>query len=68
MIDFNKNEYSNIKSIVMKGNTNIEVTSRFIKAKILMLSKVLIRCFVCDLIDVFGFPDETIRLQTEPRL
>ena len=65
MIDFNKNEYNSIKSIAMKGNTNIEVTSRFIKAKILMFSKVSIRCFVCDLIDVFCFPDETIRLQAE---
>ena len=43
MIDFDKNEYNSIKSIVIKENTTIEVTSRFIKEKMLMLSKVSIR-------------------------
>ena len=32
-IDFSKNEYNSIKSIAIKGNTTIEVTSRFIKKK-----------------------------------
>ena len=38
MIDFNKNECNSIKSIVIKGNTTIDVTSRFIKGKMLMFS------------------------------
>ena len=57
-IDFSKNEYNSIKSIAIKGNTTIEVTSRFIKRNMLMFSKVPIRSFVYDLIDIFCFPDE----------
>ena len=60
MIDFNENECNNIKSIAIKGNTKIDVTSTFIKRNMLMFSKVLIRSFVYDLIDVFCFPDETV--------
>ena len=44
MIDFDKNECNSIKSIAIRGNTTIEVTSRFIKGKMLMFSKVSI-CF-----------------------
>ena len=44
MIDFDKNECNSIKSIAIKGNTTIEVTSRFIKGKMLMFSKISI-CF-----------------------
>ena len=57
-IDFSKNEYNSIKSIAIKGNTTIEVTSRFIKRNMLMFPKVPIRSFVYDLIDIFCFPDE----------
>ena len=57
-IDFSKNEYNSIKSIAIKGNTTIEVTSRFIKRNMLMFSKVPIRSFLYDLIDIFCFPDE----------
>ena len=35
MIDFDKNECNSIKSITIKGNTTIEVTSSFIKGKML---------------------------------
>ena len=61
MIDFDKNECNSIKSIAIKGNTTIEETSRFVKGKMLMFSKVSIRSFVYDLIDVFWFPDETVK-------
>ena len=44
MIDFDKNECNSIKSIAIRGNTTIEVTSRFIKGKMLMFSKISI-CF-----------------------
>ena len=33
MIEFDKNECNSIKSIVIKGNTTIDVSSRFIKGK-----------------------------------
>ena len=58
IIDFSKKEYNSIKSIAIKGNTTIEVTSRFIKRNMIMFSKVPIRSFVYDLIDICCFPDE----------
>ena len=51
----------NVTVIAIKGNTAIEVTSRFIKRDMLMFSKVSIRPFVYHFIDVFCFPDETIK-------
>ena len=58
MIDFDESECNSIKSIVIKGNTTIDITFRFIKRKMLMFAKVLIKSFVYDLIDVFCFPAE----------
>ena len=39
MIDFDKNECNSIKLIAVKGNTTLDVTSRFIKGKMLMFAK-----------------------------
>ena len=61
MIEFDKNECNSIKSIVIKGNTTIDVSSRFIKGKMLMFAKLLLKSFVYNMINVFCFPDETIR-------
>ena len=43
MIDFEKNEYNSIKSIIVKGDTNIDVSSSFIKGKMLMFSKLSLK-------------------------
>ena len=61
MIDFDHNECNNIKSIVVKGDTNIDVSSRFIKGKMLMFTKLSLKSFVYDMIDVFYFPDNEIQ-------
>ena len=61
MIEFDKNECNSIKSIVIKGNTTIDVSSRFIKGKMLMFAKLSLKSFVYNMIDVFCFPDETIQ-------
>ena len=61
MIDFENNECNSIKSIIVKGDTNIEVSSRFIKGKLLMFAKRSLKLFVYDMIDVFCFPNEEIR-------
>ena len=45
MIDFDKNECNSIKLIVIKGNTNVDLTSRFIIGKMLLFSKVLLKWF-----------------------
>ena len=61
MIDFEENNSASIKSLVIKRSTNIKVSSRFIKGKMLMFAKLSIKSFVYDLIDVFCFPNDTIR-------
>ena len=60
MIDFDKNECNSLKLVVVKGNTTVDVTSKFIKGKMLF-SKVLLKSFVYDFIDVFCFPTEEVR-------
>ena len=61
MIDFENNNCNSIKSLAVKKNTNVKVTSRFIKGKMLMFAKLSIKSFVYDMIDVFCFPDADIK-------
>ena len=61
MIEFDKNERNSTKSIVIKGNITIDVSSRFVKGKMLMFVKLSPKSFAYDMIDIFCFPDETIR-------
>ena len=61
MIDFEENNCASIKSLVIKGSTNVKVSSRFIKGKMLMFAKLSIKSFVYDVIDVFCFLNETIK-------
>ena len=61
IIDFVKNECNSIKSVIVKGDTNIEVSWHFIKGKMLMFEKLSLKSFVYDMIDVFYFPNEEIR-------
>ena len=61
MIDFDKNECNSIKSIIVKTDTNIDVSSRFIKGKMLMFAKLSLKSFVYDMIDVFCFPNNEIQ-------
>ena len=44
-----------------KKNTKIDLTARFLNGKMLMFSKVSIKSFVYDIIDVFMFPNEEIK-------
>ena len=61
MIDFDKNECNSIKSIIVKTDTNIDVSSRFIKGKMLMFAKLSLKSFVYDMIDVFCVPNNEIQ-------
>ena len=61
MIDFEYNGSNSIKSLAIKKNTNVKVTSRFIKGKMLMFAKLSIKSFVYDMIDVFCFPNNEIK-------
>ena len=61
MIDFEYNNSNSIKSLAIKKNNNVKVTSRFIKGKMLMFAKLSIKSFVYDMIDVFCFPNTDIQ-------
>ena len=60
MIDFDFNECNSIKSIAIKRNT-VDITSRFIKGKMFMFAKVLLKNFIYDMIDIFCFPTLAVR-------
>ena len=61
MIDFDQNECNSIKSIRVKGDTNIDLSSCFIKGKLLMFAKLSLKSFTYDMIDVFCFPNNEIQ-------
>ena len=61
LIDFDE-EYSNsIKSLAVKQSDRVNLTTRYLKEKMLIFSKVSIKSFIYDLIDVFMFPNEEIK-------
>ena len=47
---------NSIKSLAIKKNTNVKITTTFLKGKMPMFAKVLLMSFVYDIIDVFCFP------------
>ena len=59
LTEFDHSHTNSIKAVIAKQNTNIKPTTRFLSGKMLMFAKVSIKSFVCDMIDVFMFPDET---------
>ena len=61
MIDFDEECSCSIRSIAIEKSSKINLTTRFLNGKMLMFSKVSIKSFVYDLIDVFMFPDQEIR-------
>ena len=61
MINFEENNSSSIKSLLVKGTSNIKVTSRFINGKMFMFAKLSIKSFVYDMINVFCFPNDKIK-------
>ena len=58
LIEFDHSHSNSIKAVITKQNTNIKPTTRFLSGKMLMFAKVSIKSFVCDMIDVFMFPNE----------
>ena len=61
LIEFDQQNSSSIKAVMVKKKQNIKPTTRFLSGKMLMFAKVSIKSFVCDIIDVFMFPDETTK-------
>ena len=50
-----------MKSLAIKKETKVNLTTRFFNGKMLMFSKTSIHSFVYDLIDVFIFPDDVVK-------
>ena len=61
IIDFSDQDTASIKSLGVKTNDKVKITTRFIKGKMLMFSKISLKAFVYDLIDTFCFPDEEVQ-------
>ena len=61
LIEFDHEDCNSIKAVIVKKNQNIRPTTRFLSGKMLMFAKVSIKSFVCDIIDVFMFPNETTK-------
>ena len=60
LIDFDEDYSCSIRSLAIEKNSKINLTTRFLNGKILMFSKVSIKSFVYNLIDIFMFPTPKI--------
>ena len=61
LIDFDEEYSCSIRSIAIEKSSKINLTTRFLNGKMLLFSKVSIKSFVYDLIDVFMFPNPEIQ-------
>ena len=61
LIDFDEEYVSSVKSLAIKKETKVNLTTRFLNGKMLMISKTSIESFIYDLIDVFMFPDDVVK-------
>ena len=61
IIDFSDQDTASIKALSIKTNDEVKITTRFIKGKMLMFSKISLKSFVYDIIDIFCFPDEEVK-------
>ena len=57
IIDFDDSQAGSIKSLAVEVKTNVTVTTRFMKGKMLMFAKTSLHGFVYDMIDVFMYPE-----------
>ena len=61
LIDIVEANTNSIKSLVVEKKSNIKLTTRFMKGKMLMLAKTSLQSFVYDMIDVFCFLDHAVQ-------
>ena len=60
-MDFIDQDTASIKALGVKTSNKVKLTTRFIKGKMLMFSKVSLKAFVYDLIDAFFFPSKEVQ-------
>ena len=61
LIDFDEDYLYSIRSVAIEKRSKINLTTRFLNGKMLMLGKVSIKSFIYDLIDVFMYPNQEIQ-------
>ena len=61
MVDFDEEYFASIRSVAIEKNTKVNLTTRFLSGKMLMLCKVSIKSLVYNLIDIFMFPNQEIQ-------
>ena len=61
LIDFDDQYSASIKSITIQNESKIHLTTRFWNGKMLVFSKVSVKSFVYNLIDVFMFQNDEIK-------
>ena len=61
LIDFDASLTTSIKSLAVKKQTKVEVKTRFANGTKLMFSKIFLKSFVYDMVDVFHFSDNRVK-------
>ena len=61
LIDFDRSQSASIKAVSVEQNSRVKLTTRYLNGKMLMFAKLSIKSFVYDIIDVFMFPDATVK-------
>ena len=60
VVKFNDRESASIKSFAVKKINEIKVTTGFMSGKLLMFTKLSLKSFIYDLIEIFCFPQKEI--------
>ena len=69
LTDFDNEYSSSIRSVAIEKSSRTNLTTRFVNGKMLMFSKVSVKSFVYDLIDIFMFPNaETQKIYNKYRI
>ena len=61
LIDFDEEYCSSIRSLAVKKSIKANLTTRYLNGKMLMFSKISLKSFVYNLIDVFMFPNNVTK-------
>ena len=60
-MEFNNDESASIKPFAVKKKNVIRATTRFMSGKLLMFTKLSLKCFIYELSEILPFPDESVK-------
>ena len=61
IIDFDEEHTNSTKSLAVEKKSNVKLTTKFMKGKMLMFAKTSLQSFVYDMIDIFCFSDQVVQ-------